>query len=422
MKKRMYRAVDVKRVDWERLSATAAGQRVVVGVDVAKERPFAAVRVEGGEVVLLWKWRQPWENTQVVEKLSGLGASSVEVVMEPSGTYGDALRSQLEGAGIEVFRVSPKRCHDYAEVYDGVPSHHDGKSAVLLADLHVQGKSKRWPVASAEDRERAATLAAWGLYFGTFQRCVNRLEAQLARYWPEVTELLALDSATLLELLMAYGDPRQVAASAAGARRRMRQVGGGFLSSAKIEVVLASAGETIGMEMVAGERRWLKELVREVRRLQKELYRVKRRIRRQVAEDPSTRQISEVVGESTALGLRVSAGDPRDYPSAASYLKGLGLNLKVRSSGKFKGQLRLSKRGPGLARQLLYMAVLRWIQKDRIARQWYERKVARDGGLRRKALTAMMRKLARGLWHVGRGEVFDSRRLFDVRRLGLSAG
>src|SRR5690242_11130064 len=32
-----------------------------------------------------------------------------------------------------------------------------------------------------------------------------------------------------------------------------------------------------------------------------------------------------------------------------------------------------------------------------------------------------MRKLARALWHVGRGATFDPRKLFDTRRLGLSA-
>jgi hypothetical protein len=32
-----------------------------------------------------------------------------------------------------------------------------------------------------------------------------------------------------------------------------------------------------------------------------------------------------------------------------------------------------------------------------------------------------MRKLARALWHVGRGATFDPRKLFDTRRLGMSA-
>ena len=36
-------------------------------------------------------------------------------------------------AGIAVVRVSPKAAHDYAEVFDGVPSQHDGKDAAVVA-------------------------------------------------------------------------------------------------------------------------------------------------------------------------------------------------------------------------------------------------------------------------------------------------
>jgi len=52
---------------------------------------------------------------------------------------------------------------------------------------------------------------------------------------------------------------------------------------------------------------------------------------------------------------------------------------------------------------------------------WYEKKVKRDGGLKSKAITAVMRKLVLSLWHVARGEVFDSRKLFDTRALGIAA-
>ena len=74
--------------------------------------------------------------------------------------------------------------------------------------------------------------------------------------------------------------------------------------------------------------------------------------------------------------------------------------------------MRLTKRGPGTARLYLYFAVLRWIARAGPARRWYEAKVARDGGVTVKAIAALMRKLARALWHVGQGECFDERRLF----------
>jgi hypothetical protein len=115
-------------------------------------------------------------------------------------------------------------------------------------------------------------------------------------------------------------------------------------------------------------------------------------------------------------------GRPSAYPSVRSLLKGAGLNLKEASSGKHQGQLKITKRGPGAVRRWLFMAVLRWIQEDPVPRAWYTHKVARSGGkFKMKAIVALMRKLAAGLWHAARGKPFDSRKLFDLRRLRIES-
>ncbi|MGF1614803.1 MAG: hypothetical protein ACFCVA_13085 [Gammaproteobacteria bacterium] len=64
--------------------------------------------------------------------------------MEPSGTYGDALRWQWVSHGMAVFWINPKRVHDSAEVFDGVPSLHDAKAAYQIARLHLDGVSRPW--------------------------------------------------------------------------------------------------------------------------------------------------------------------------------------------------------------------------------------------------------------------------------------
>ena len=66
------------------------------------------------------------------------------------------------------------------------------------------------------------------------------------------------------------------------------------------------------------------------------------------------------------------------------------------------------------------LAVHRWVQRDPIARAWYQSKKARDGGRASRAVVAMMRKLAKALFHVGRGAEFDSTKLFDIKRLGVA--
>jgi hypothetical protein len=71
-------------------------------------------------------------------------------------------------------------------------------------------------------------------------------------------------------------------------------------------------------------------------------------------------------------------------------------------------------------RQLLYLAALRVIANNEVVRAWYQgRKSFQAEKTKNKAVVAVMRKLARALFHVARGEHFDATKLFDVRRLRL---
>lgn len=205
----------------------------------------------------------------VVELVQGLPASSVEVAMEPSGTYGDPLRALLIEKGIAVYRVSPNHVHAYAEIHDGVPRKHDPKDAEVVGCLHLDGKSKLWLEDSPEKRELAAAARLLDLTYDQHQQSLNQLESLLARHWPEALPVLALGTATLQELLIEYGDPRRVAADPEGARGLMRRVGRSLLKEEKIEALLASAGTTTGVPMVAGERTALQTIAREARRSSK---------------------------------------------------------------------------------------------------------------------------------------------------------
>jgi transposase len=115
----------------------------------------------------------------------------------------------------------------------------------------------------------------------------------------------------------------------------------------------------------------------------------------------------------------VESGDPRDYHCGPAYRKALGLNRAERSSGRWVGQLRISKRGPAAARRWLYLAALRWVRQEPV-RGWYLRQKTRRRGQAKPALVGVMRKLA--LYRVGgRGEPFDRARLYTSLTGGRAA-
>jgi transposase len=371
MIKRRYRATHVKQANWEEIAARAAGQRVVFGVDVAKDEFFGVLMKPDRSVIDTIKWVHPQQTREVGEHLlQDLDARDLEVVMEPSGTYGDALRGHLSGLGLAVYRVSPKRVHDAAELYDGVPSLHDAKSAYLVARVHLEGASTRWGELSASRRDHHALIAELELYQGQHQANLNRLEAYLNRHWPEVVRILDLSTGSLPTLSSEYGDPGQVAEHREAAARLLRRSGRGLLRGEKIERVLASSETTLGVPCTEGERRFLPVLGQEWVRTHQALKAIEQPIEKLVDGDLVLRRMASVVGKTSSLLLETTQGTALDYPNPHSYLKGLGLNLKEHSSGQHAGPLKITKRRPGKARKYLYFAALRWNHPDPVIAAW----------------------------------------------------
>ena len=245
-----------------------------------------------------------------------------------------------------------------------------------------------------------------------YQRNQNRLEASLCRHWPEVTYLLSLGSATLEHLLKKYGSADCIAAKAKEAKQAMRKIGGNFLSQTKINQVIASAGTTLGMRCTDAEARYLQALATEMAHSRLQGNRAKRKLEALIDNDDELRELGHLIGRVTTAILLSVHLDPRKFTCAKRFQKAMGLNLKEKSSGRYVGQLKLTKRGSSRARQYLYFAALRLIQKDPIVKQWYLSKV--NPKAKNKTVIAVLRKLSKALWHVSRGQAFNASLLFRL--------
>lgn len=419
MKKKAYRAIDVKKLNVEQLLIKAGGERVIFGIDVAKEDFYSSVMNEKRKVLTTVKWKHPVDTEKFVSIVKQF--PKAESVMEPSGTYGDPLRFILERSEIPVYRVSPKRSHDAAEVYDGVPSWHDAKSAAIISKLHLDNASEKWNLKQAHERDLVAAITTLDILNHQFIQNTNRLEALMAKHWPELNRYLKYDQVTFLELASCIGGPCQVASQKKEAYALMKKTGGPFLSETKITNVIDSSSTTIGLPMTNGELVEFKYHTQRTLDLKREIKKAKKKVECLSQENESTKNIGKVVGKATAAVIVTFCGDPRSYESSNHWLKSFGLNLKEKSSGKNKGRLMITRRGSGRSRRWLYLSVLRLVQKDPIIKAWYAKKIKRDGGIKKKGLIAIMRKLVRALWYVARGDEFDSRKMFDSRNLGLCA-
>jgi hypothetical protein len=225
-----YRATAVNRVDAGRVGQAHPGQPVTIGLDIGKYRILAVARWPDAQFERPWLVANPEQLPDLLAVLRQLGQRhAVTVALEPSGTYGDPVRQALTEAGLPVQRVSPKAAHDYAEVFDGVPSQHGGKDAAVVAELAALGKAVPWPyVAKGLWEQELACAVEWlDAQRQIYGMWLNRLEALLARHGPEATRLLKLSSATLLRVLARYGSLAALAADPAAAAQ-LRQGGSVF--------------------------------------------------------------------------------------------------------------------------------------------------------------------------------------------------
>lgn len=421
--KRTYRSIDVEKFAVAPLLMRLGG-KVVVAIDVAKEAMVAGLADASGKVQELVRFSHPRQTMTFIELLMRLREEGreVEVVMEPTGVYGNALRFQLRSRAFPVFQVDPKRVHDSAYVLDGNVSQHDPKSCTLIAFLHAQGLSRPWRELTSEERRARVLLKEHHLHAKREMELYNELEAMTSASWPELNAMMLHGVRWPLELLARYQSPRGVEqASDAEVKAHLRKVSRGTLSDERIAQVLSSAKTTTGERLEPEEAAFVARLCTMVLELREKLSELEKRMRVVADSNDETRRIREVIGPAAALALFALVGPPSSYSSAGALEKACGLNLKERSSGTKRGKLSITKRGPARIRQLLYLAALRFVLGDELARSWYEERTAYKGGVKVKAIVAVMRKLLRATFHVARGDTFDSTKLFDARRLRSSA-
>lgn len=424
MAKRIYRAVSVKKVDVDELMAGAEG-RLILGCDAAKDKWYGVWMNERSDVLRTMRWDLVDDCEDVLDLCRRLRQKGihVEAAAEPTGTYADAMVGKLLDAGFDVFRVSAKHAHDYQEIYDGVPSGHDAKSAAIVAKLHLERgtRSRPWQRPTFERRELRVAADELDWIKQDEQRCLSRLESRLARHWPELARALELTTVTAVELLAAYGGPAAVAADNEQAEKQMRRWGRGALRADKIAHVVATAGRTVGEPMLEAERQQVQKLAVAMKELRSKRKDAEQKLKQLTNAQPHLAPISQMVGVATAGVLTARLGDLREYGSVRALFRSPGLNLREQSSGKKKGQLTITKRGSAVARRWLFLAALRWLQTDAVANAWYQAKLKRNGGVGLKAVIALMRKLLAALYHIARGKKYDARKLFDCRRLQLPA-
>lgn len=102
---------------------------------------------------------------------------------------------------------------------------------------------------------------------------------------------------------------------------------------------------TLGEPGIEAERRHLRALAEELEHRRLHMKPAQQALETGVETDGSLNERVRTIGLLTTAILSSLPLDPRHVANARAYPKALGLHLKEKSSGTFKGRLKLTKRG-----------------------------------------------------------------------------
>jgi len=329
--------------------------------------------------------------------------TAVLLGMEPTGHYWFNLANWLLEQGLEVVLVNPATTHRNKENRDNCPSKNDAKDALTIADVVSRGFYTDYRPQTDVLQQLKTTVHEREYWTKQATSTGNRIVRWIDLYFPEFRHVFPdWTVPRSLATLRAFARPEDlkmltVEQVLSGWHDQGMKRPGGNRGAAKAEELLKVAAQSIGdRSAVKQAGRELKRLLDEYARLQQNLQEIEADIAELLGEIPMVEQLQSIrgLGKITIAILLGCAGDLSRYDHGRQLLRRAGLNLAERTSGKHKGQIKLSKRGDSMLRKYLYWAMLTLVNQHPDFRQWHAQNQAR--GMKKQAsIFKLMGKLCR---------------------------
>ena len=351
-------------------------EMLIVGCDIGSETHYArAIDTRGKEIS---KRAFEFSNTEegfesVREWLGKLAAmndkSQIVLGLEPTGHYWFDLATWMVSRGISVVQVNPYAVKQTKEIEDNSQDKNDRKDPKLIANLVKDGNygMPYLPEGVYADLRRLSMFR--DQLTEDRGRMMNRLHREMKIYFPEYRDALGkIDGPFTLTLLKEAPFPEDlIAIGEDGIRdiwKKNHLRGRGY---SKASDIIKIAETSVGMkDGVGSSRQAAKWFAEQIEHLSKQLDDVQEQMNAKCAEIPHAANILEIpgIGESILSGIVAEMGDIDRFDDVKEIQKLSGLGLVACSSGKHKGETKISHRGRKRLRYWLFQAAKSAVAHD----------------------------------------------------------
>jgi len=378
------------------------GKALVVAVDIGKDLHYGYFRSPTGFEVKPFGFANGragferfWERMVRFKRTEGL--IDIVIGFESSGPYGEPLVEFLRRKPVRVVQVNPLHTKRVKELTGNSPNKTDRKDPRVIADVICLGHALNLVIPRGPAAQLRRVTQAREAALRSRSAMMNRLGQLVFVLFPEFgTVMKNLNSKTALSLLKRCASPeRMVEMGLESLTTLMKRASRGRLGQRRAEKLFRVAQISVGIK------EGIEGLVLEMEHLVSMIEQQNRFIG--FAEEQMAVYLGQIdyswtilsirgIGRVIAGGLIGEVGDFGQFQTIGQITKLAGLDLYEISSGRHRGQRRISKRGRSLLRKLLFFAAINVIRTGGIMHPQYRGMVNR-GMPKVKALVAISRKL-----------------------------
>ena len=333
----------------------------------------------------------------VVAAKNRFKCTEVIVGYESTGPYAEPLVQYLMDKPVSIVQVNPMHTKRLKEVHDNSPGKTDDKDPRVIADIIRLGRSLSVVVPEGDAAYLRRLNNARERHIGERTALLNQMQQLVFLIFPEFkTVIQQLMGKTVRFILKNYTTPEKIGAldkNVFGEEMRKRSMG--KLGIKDAELLINAAQQTVGIkEGVAGIVLDLQHIIAQLDVVDSFKTEIEAEMAVTLGRLPCSARLLSIkgLGVVSVAGLIGEVGDFSKFRTQSEIMKLAGLDLYEISSGKRKGEKRISKRGRSLIRKILYFAAIQTIRKNGIMHEYYESLIGR-GMLKLRALVAVMRKL-----------------------------
>jgi transposase len=349
----------------------------------------------------------------------------IVIGFESTGPYTEPLFHYLRKKPVKLVQINPMHSKRLKELTGNSPNKNDKKDPRVIADVITLGHALTLVVPDGATAQLRRLTQARERAIKSRTAMINQLQHIIFVIFPEFLSVFK-DISTKSAMYVIKNHPTPESIVSMGLKPLsdvLRKVSRYQLSQERIKELFESAQRSVGIE--EGKESILIEIGHLASNIENEDHFIddlEKQMDHYLDQIPYSHCILSIkgIGRVTVAGLIGEVGDFKKFNTISEIMKLAGLDLYEVSSGKHKGNRRISKRGRPLMRKLLYFAAINVVKSHGIMHEQYQEMLGR-GMLKMKALIAISRKLLGLIFALARDNTVYVENYSNIHHLKLAA-